>query len=200
VLHLRDDEYERPAEPGGWGWLHLTGATLTVGHGWGDGEGTVERRGLKHRARTATRDVPVAPPLAALLDRHVQAFPPFADGRLFVTRRGPGGRYVPTAGQPIPNNAYTKAWRDARERALTTAQVRSPLARVHYNLRHAAVSLWLNAGVPATQVADWAGHSVHILLKIYAKCIDGQDEAACRRIEAALQTAEDRSSEGSTES
>jgi hypothetical protein len=64
--------------------------------------------------------------------------------------------------------------------------LRSPLAAVPYNLRHAAVSLWLNAGVPATQVAEWAGHSVHVLLKVYAKCIDGQDEAARRRIEAAL--------------
>jgi hypothetical protein len=27
---------------------------------------------------------------------------------------------------------------------------------------------------------------VHILLKIYAKCIDGQDESARRRIETAL--------------
>jgi hypothetical protein len=59
---------------------------------------------------------------------------------------------------------------------------------VPYQLGHAAVSLWLNAGVPATQVAEWAGHSVHVLLKVYAKCIDGQDEAARRRIEAALRT------------
>ena len=59
-------------------------------------------------------------------------------------------------------------------------------AKVPYQLRHAAVSLWLNAGVPATQVAEWAGHSVHVLLKVYAKCIDGQDEAARRRIEDAL--------------
>ena len=51
---------------------------------------------------------------------------------------------------------------------------------------HAAVSLWLNAGVPAAQVAEWTGHGVHVLLKVYAKCIDGQDEAARRRIEAAL--------------
>lgn len=57
---------------------------------------------------------------------------------------------------------------------------------VPYHLRHAAVSTWLNAGVRATQVAEWAGHSVHVLLKVYAKCIDGQDEAARRRIEAAL--------------
>jgi hypothetical protein len=35
---------------------------------------------------------------------------------------------------------------------------------------------------PATRVAEWAGRSVHVLLKVYAKCIDGQDEAARRRI------------------
>jgi hypothetical protein len=44
----------------------------------------------------------------------------------------------------------------------------------------------LNAGVPATQVAEWAGHSVAVLLRTYAKCIVGQDQAARRRIEDAL--------------
>jgi len=48
------------------------------------------------------------------------------------------------------------------------------------------VSLWLNAGVPPTQVAEWAGHSVNVLLRVYAKCVYGQDEIARRRIQAAL--------------
>ena len=65
----------------------------------------------------------------------------------------------------------------------------SPLARRPYDLRHAAVSLWLNAGVPATQVAEWAGHSVNVLLRVYAKCIYGQDEAAKQRVQAALESA-----------
>jgi hypothetical protein len=34
--------------------------------------------------------------------------------------------------------------------------------------------------------AEWAGHSVAVLLQIYAKCIAGQDDAARRRIAAAL--------------
>ncbi len=42
------------------------------------------------------------------------------------------------------------------------------------------------AGVPPAQVAEWAGHSVAVLLKVYAKCIDGQDQIAKRRIEDAL--------------
>jgi integrase len=53
-----------------------------------------------------------------------------------------------------------------------------------YDLRHATVSTWLNAGVPAPLVADWAGHSVEVLLRVYAKCIAGQQEEAKRRIEA----------------
>ena len=62
----------------------------------------------------------------------------------------------------------------------------SPLARRVYDLRHACVSTWLNGGVPPAQVAEWAGHSVAVLLKVYAKCIDGQDQIAKRRIEDAL--------------
>jgi len=41
-------------------------------------------------------------------------------------------------------------------------------------------------GVPPTQVAEWAGHSVEVLLKIYAKCLDGGTAALRDRIEGAL--------------
>jgi hypothetical protein len=52
--------------------------------------------------------------------------------------------------------------------------------------REAGVVVWLNAGVPSTQVAEWAGHSLAVLLQIYAKCLVGQEEAARRRIDAVL--------------
>jgi hypothetical protein len=48
------------------------------------------------------------------------------------------------------------------------------------------VSTWLNGGVPAADVAERAGHSVEILLKIYAKCLDGGAEVLRRRVERAL--------------
>jgi hypothetical protein len=54
------------------------------------------------------------------------------------------------------------------------------------DLRHACLSTWLNGGVYPTQVAEWAGHSVDVLLRIYAKCVVGQDELAKRRISQAL--------------
>jgi hypothetical protein len=58
----------------------------------------------------------------------------------------------------------------------------APLGRRPHDLRHTAVSLWLNSGVPATEVARRAGHGVAVLLKIYAHCIDGQANAANQRI------------------
>ena len=48
------------------------------------------------------------------------------------------------------------------------------------------MSLWLNSGVPATEVARRAGHGVAVLLKIYAHCIDGQADPANQRITDAL--------------
>jgi integrase len=124
--------------------------------------------------------------VCSLLTKHLDTHGTSRDGRLFVSRRGAGGRYLPTTGRSLSNNAYTRVWRKARQKALSEAEQTSPLARVPYHRRHAAVSLWLNAGVPAPQVAEWAGHSVHVLMKVYAKCVDGQDAAARRRVKAVL--------------
>ncbi len=67
----------------------------------------------------------------------------------------------------------------------------SPLADRPYALRHAAVSLWLNAGVPVTEVAERAGHGVDVLLRVYAKCVDGGQGRSNRRIDDALRGGDD---------
>jgi len=67
---------------------------------------------------------------------------------------------------------------------MTEQEYRSPLVRRPYDLRHACLSTWLNGGVAATQVAEWIGHSVEMLPRVYAKCLDGQDEIAKCRIAA----------------
>jgi integrase len=86
----------------------------------------------------------------------------------------------------LTTGVYTRLWDRVRKTALTPEQYASPLARRPYDLRHAAVSTWLGSGVPATQVAEWAGHSVAVLHTVYAKCLDGQEDAAIRRVEEAL--------------
>ena len=92
----------------------------------------------------------------------------------------------PPFNKPLRMGTAYRVWDTARAAALTEVEYASPLARRPYDLRHAALSTWLNAGVPPTQVAEWAGHSVMILLRVYAKCIYGQEEMARARIESAL--------------
>jgi hypothetical protein len=91
-------------------------------------------------------------------------------------------------GAIIQDSAYGAVRVKARKRALTAAQRRSPLGPP--SLRPAAVSLWLNSGVRATEVARRARHGVAVLLKIFAHCIDGQADAANQRISHAVSTLE----------
>ena len=53
---------------------------------------------------------------------------------------------------------------------------------VPYALRHAAVSTWLRTTGDAALVARWAGHSVAVLLKVYAKTVDGAEQESLDRI------------------
>jgi integrase len=103
---------------------------------------------------------------------HIDRFGIAPDGRLF---RHPNGNIV-------RSSTLSQVWRAARLLALTPDQVASLLAGRSYDLRHSAVSLWLDAGVPAPTVARRAGHSVDVLLRVYANCIDGDDEIANGRI------------------
>ncbi|MHB8275486.1 MAG: tyrosine-type recombinase/integrase [Dermatophilaceae bacterium] len=187
VLHLRGPDCTLPEA--GWGELLLTGSTQYTGSSWGDNGNALEDRALKHRASRSTRRVPVCPELVRILRHHMDTYACGPDGRLFVTRTGTQ-RHPVSGGYagPVSGSSYGNTWRKARAAALTTAEVASPLARRPYDLRHACVSLWLNAGVPATQVAEWAGHSVAVLLRVYAKCIVGQEDSARQRIDAALGT------------
>lgn len=131
--------------------------------------------------------IPAHRDLVASLRRHIDVFPLGRDGRLFVTRTGRAGVPIaPPYDNPVAMGTIYRAWHRARAAALTERQVQSTLARRPYDLRHACLSTWLNAGVPPAQVADWAGHSVEVLLRVYAKCVDGDDQAALRRTEQAL--------------
>lgn len=39
-----------------------------------------------------------------------------------------------------------------------------------YDLRHVAISRWLEAGIPVTQAANWAGNTSEVIWKHYAGC------------------------------
>jgi integrase len=173
VLPLRQ---QRNAQDDAWGELHLRSATPDAGSDWTDDGSARERRQLKHRAEGDSRVVPTHPERTKILREHLAQFGSASDGRLFSGMRG----------GELPTITYRRAWIRARQEALTATEHASPLARRPYDLRHACVSTWLNGGVYPTQVAEWARHSVDVLLRIYAKCVVGQDELAKRRISDAL--------------
>ena len=64
--------------------------------------------------------------------------------------------------------AYLKVFHEARAAAFSEAEAASLIAHRPYDLRDAAVSTWLNAGVAPAQVAKWAGHTVDVLLRACA--------------------------------
>ena len=86
----------------------------------------------------------------------------------------------------LSESSYGRTWHTARGQVLGPAVAATTLARRPYDLRHAALSLWLNAGAAPAQIAQRAGHSVTMLLAVYTHCIDGQDDITNRQIERAL--------------
>lgn len=161
----------------GWGELYLEKAEPHAGKDWTDSGANRDSRQLKQREVGETRAVPCCPELTMLLYDHMRKFGTAPDGRLFVGERNHN---------ELPKLTITRAWDRARRAVFTDEAYAGPLAKTPYDLRHAAVSTWLNGGVPPTDVAEWAGHSVEILLKIYAKCLDGGKAALRARVEAAL--------------
>jgi integrase len=160
----------------GWGRIDLAASCPRAGTEWTDDGASRQERGLKHRPPGETRSIPIPPALVELLRNHLKRYGTGPAGRVFRTARG----------GPLNDTGYGEVWERARPLALTPAQQASPLACRPYDLRHAAVSLWLNAGVPATEAARRAGHGVAVLLRVYANCIDGQAGPANQRIGDAL--------------
>jgi len=174
AVALREPDLVLPDS--GWGRIDLASSSPRAGTAWTDDGASRQERGLKHRPAGDTRSIPIPPVLVELLRNHIKRYGTAPGGRVFATARG----------GPLNDTGYGEVWDRARRAALTPAQQATPLARRPYDLRHAAVSLWLSSGVPATEVARRAGHGLAVLLRVYANCIDGQATAANQRITDAL--------------
>jgi integrase len=74
-------------------------------------------------------------------------------GRLFRGARG----------GILSESVYGRAWHTARQAALGPVLTATSLARRPYDLRHAALSRWLNATAEPARVAARAGNSVCVL-------------------------------------
>jgi integrase len=160
----------------GWGELLVSRTAPVAGSAWTDTGQRRDQRQLKHRGQGEVRPVPCPPHLTELLHAHLKRHGTAGDGRLFRN----------LTGDHVAESTVARVWDKARKAALTEEEYDSVLGKRPYDLRHACVSTWLAAGVPSTQVAEWAGHSVAVLHQIYAKILAGQEHAARERIDQVL--------------
>ncbi|MER5909704.1 site-specific integrase [Streptomyces sp. NPDC001982] len=163
-----------------WGELLLEESRPEVGSGWTNDGASYETRGLKRRARKATRPVPIPPVLVRLLRAHRARYGTAPDGRLF--RAAEGGR--------IRSTEYCDLWDVARAAVLSEQEQGTPLAKVPYSLRHAGVSLWIKSGVDPVEVARRAGHSIAVLFRFYAKILRGEQSRSNQLIARELNRAD----------
>lgn len=154
-----------------WGEITVHEVAPDVGRRWTDSGRQRDRRPPKGREEGESRHVPCVPQLSLILWEHRSLRVQGPNGLVFFGERG----------RQLATSTYSKAWRRGREKALNSSEFASPLARRPYDLRSACVSTWLK-GAPPQQVAEWAGHSLDVLLRIYARILDGSEQESRRRM------------------
>ena len=139
--------------------------------------GESRRRPLKGRGERFVRTVPLPPELVPFVERHLAQFVPArADAYAFTT---------PTGRRLNMSNFQRSVWGPAREAVF---EENDPLRRVRrHDLRHAAITSWLNAGVPLKTAQAWSGHkTASVLLDTYLGVMRGDEDLAVERFQAFL--------------
>ena len=157
----------------GWGLARLRGATTSPGQRYTADGATREEKGLKHRATDAIREVPIPPQLVEVLVEHMDRFPS-VDDRLFSNAED----------RPVTAHNYGKVWRRERDRLWPAAHPCS--SATTYDLRHTAATVMLQAGVSAAEAARRLGHSVDVLMRVYAGVFTDERERSNARIDQLL--------------
>jgi len=120
--------------------------------------------------------VPIPPELVALLREHITRSGAGSDGRLFRSQHGNPDPAVHLVAR-LAEGPRHRSHPGPGGHPAAAAALRSAPLRVTWRL---------NSGVPPTKVAAWAGHSVEVLMRIYAKCMTGLEDVWITRMNQAL--------------
>ena len=141
----------------GWGSLLVDQAVKDAGGDFG----TVDEH--IHVTKTGNdRVVPLAPQLVDILSTHVGDR---KSGLLVATPRN----------LPVDHTNWARAWARAQRPGGTNWTL--------YDLRHAAATTMLSAGIPIGEVARRLGHSPEVLLSHYAGVLEGDEAASNTKLE-----------------
>jgi len=132
---------------------------------------------LKSRAAGDARRVPLTPELVAVLRDHIGRFAHKGNDLLFTYDNG---------GMWDPAKHWIEVWQPGRAAlfpASDTSARGQKLANLRrHDLRHAACSAWLNAGVSPKVAQQWSGHSqLSVFLDVYQGVIEGAEDEGVRK-------------------
>lgn len=132
---------------------------------------------LKGHGVKARRSIPIPAELTPRFQAHLDGFVPRrADALAFTT---PTGRRIHLS------NFHRDGWEPARRQVFAED---SPLRTVRrHDLRHSAITAWLNAGVTLKTAQRWSGHrTASVLLNTYLGVMRHDLSTSLARVEEAL--------------
>ncbi len=169
-------------DDGSWGEITVYSPQPHVGSAWTDsGKPRESRKQLKGRDLGESRAVPAHPVLVRILLVYIANPTPRKRSEPKPLKSG-DRLFSGEHGDELADSVIRRNWLNARDEILTEDELNSPLAQRVYDLRHTCLTNWLNSGVPAAQVAAWAGNSVPVLLSTYVNCIAGTEDEMKRRV------------------
>jgi integrase len=177
IAALEVSDLELPK--GGWGRATLRESEPSPGRRYTGTDSTRQRKALKHRPIGSVRPVPLPPPLVAYLRNHLDRWP--SNDAVFIN----GG------GRTVTAENYGKVWN--RIKPVVWGSNHPAAGAVPYDLRHTAATVMIRAGVPLAEVARRLGHSVDVLLRVYAGLFADDEERSNYAIDNELRRQQQRS-------
>lgn len=178
AYHLRIRDLHLPPPDKSWGVATVCGGTTTPGRRYtGTKEVWTDEATKTAVGTTTVRDVPLLPEVVMALRLHLELFRKGAhyDDRVFVNSRG----------KPIYPQNFERLFRSARERIFKPTSLLYAKT-TPYSLRHSSVTNLMAARVPHAENARWHGHSVDVLLAVYAGFVSDDLNDAMQRVEALM--------------
>lgn len=173
-LQIRDIELP---DNDGIGWVTVRRTLRPVSERWLlDGE-DCEHGPLKGRGSDDERRVPIPTALVSVLRAHLE------DHRRGASLDSPA--FVSVGGSPIDPSRFK---RDVWCKAVSSLWPTGPLSSLRrHDLRHAACSMWLQAGVALKLACQWSGHAtLSVFLDVYQGVMPSDEETGVARVEAFL--------------